>query len=156
MNHAAHEAERDVQSVTGNCDERGKNVTDSTQIEHLTCQIVEGLGKQGTGKSEREDTDVAQDVAEELNAVIEPENSADEDRYRVAAALGDLFDYRQENQYPCRDLDPEKSALTQRLGVSRVEVRASAVAEDIPEEERPDRGDPRQIDERSDEIPLVL
>ena len=41
MDHAAHEAERDVEQMPENRDERGENVTYYTKIKDLSCQIVE-------------------------------------------------------------------------------------------------------------------
>ena len=73
MDHAAHEAERDVEQMPENCDYRRENHAYYTEIEELTGKIVECLREQCTRETEREKSDVAEYVAKELNSVVKPE-----------------------------------------------------------------------------------
>jgi hypothetical protein len=41
VDHAAHEAERDVEQMPENRDQRGENVSDYAEIKDLSCQVVE-------------------------------------------------------------------------------------------------------------------
>ena len=64
MDHAAHEAERDIEQMPENRDERGENVSYNTEIKDLSCQIVEGLGEQRARQTESEKSDgLIQDIA---------------------------------------------------------------------------------------------
>ncbi len=136
-----------------NRDERGENVSCNAEIKDLSCQIVEGLSKQRAGQTESEKSDVAQDVAEELHAVVKPEERCVNHFERVESLCLDRI---KNNKYSRENFKRKKSVCAYRSGVSRIENGASALIERIPEEERPDAAYPRDVDERSNEIFLVL
>ena len=139
MDHASHEAERDVEQMPENSDYRRENHADYTEIKQLTSQIVECLGEQRTRKTEREKSDVAEYVAEELNSVVKPEEGSVNHFERVESLC---LDRVENDQNSGKNFKREKSVRAYCSRVSRIENRASAFVEGIPEEERPDAADP--------------